>query len=215
MGPPRVYYRYDSPPSSKPINSPRLQVFVPTHQTPPLLGLFQLLPVFSQKKPVIYLSKMLANVIVYAALLATSALGAALPAATIPSDATPIKGGFTFEAGTQAEAWVRAQIALGESSTAIGIGMFTTKDCLEGHGAWFEDVQYGIRNTDIVPYRFWAVGIAGRALKSDEKLAFSQKGRGANNVGDYCATPISSVAGGTGVGCINVQDINCFQLSRV
>lgn len=168
---------------------------------------------------------MLTKAIVYATLLATSALGAALPAVetaekrgidvrgAIPSDATAIPGGFTFEFGSEASAWVHAQIALGESSANIGIGMFTVKECGDGRGAWFENVQYGVRNTDVLPYRYWSVGIAGRALKSNEKLAFSQKGRGANNGADYCATPISAAAPGAGVGCFNVQDINCFQLS--
>lgn len=174
---------------------------------------------------------MLTKMFISAALLATSALGAAVPSTnsavenaekrginvqgSIPHDAVAIPGGFTFEYGTDASAWVLAQIALGESSTNIGVGMFVFRDCEDGHGVWFDDVEYNTKYVDVVPARYWSVGIAGRALSSTEKLEFSQKGRGSDNIGDYCATPISSATPGTGVGCFNVQDINCFKLSQL
>lgn len=169
---------------------------------------------------------MLSQILLSAALLATGVFSTPLHpdvsralarginlSAAIPSDATAIPGGFAFEYETEASAWVRAQLALGETSTQIGIGMFGVHDCGDGHGVWFPDVHYGARNTNITPDRYWSVGIAGRALKDGETLKFSQKGRGADNVRDYCATPIADAAPRAAVGCVNIPDINCFILA--
>lgn len=128
----------------------------------------------------------------------------------IPGDAIPIPGGgYSFEWKTEAGAWVRAQMALGESSTKIGIALFSYSDCSEGRGVWFPDVQYGLRHRDIVPARYWGVGIAGRALKDNEVLKFKQRGHTGDR--DYCEIPISEMTN-TSTGCFEVLDINCFIL---
>lgn len=69
----------------------------------------------------------------------------------IPSDATAIPGGYSFEADSDASVWVRAQLASSTSlekrqQANIGIGMFTAANC-GGMGLWVENVRYGTPGT--------------------------------------------------------------------
>lgn len=163
---------------------------------------------------------------IISALFATSALAAALPAVllaearginlagTIPNDATPITGGFSFEAGSDAAAWVHAQIALGPVSSAIGIGMFAATDCGDGRGAWFDNVQYDVRYTDVVPVDYFSVGTAGRAMLRGESLMLMQRGKGLDGLDTLCAMTAGFARPSSPVGCFNMPNINCFRLQR-
>lgn len=132
-------------------------------------------------------------------------------AGPIPSDATVVPGGYSFEAGSDASVWVRAQLASSESVEKrelahIGIGMFTSFDCL-GRGFWVENVEYGRQLAGI--YNFYSVGISYRGMGDGEHLDFSRF-----NGQNYCAVYAYSAGAYTGIGCFNSQPINCFELWR-
>lgn len=122
-----------------------------------------------------------------------------------------IKGGYSFAANSDALHWVRAQIALATSSDLekhewanIGIGMFAQNWCT-GHGAWFDNVQYGTHYFDRT--NLFTVGISYRGLRNNEHLDFSKLLKN-----DWCGKYVSSAPRLAPVGCFNTSAINFFKL---
>lgn len=130
----------------------------------------------------------------------------------IPSDATPITGGYSFTADSDAAIWVRAQLtpsSIEKRQLAnIGIGMFAGQNCL-GEGSWIDNVSYGSQTSRSV--QFMSVGISYRGLVAGEHLDFSKSTSTNLNL---CGTYVYSAAPFTQIGCFNSQPINCFRLWR-
>lgn len=178
---------------------------------------------------------MLAKVIIYAALFATSALGAAVPASTdvsvdmgdavalaeqrgidvhgpIPADATPIDGGFSFKADSKAAFWVRAQGALSASGklakredSGMSVGMFVSSLC-RGDGVFINNVKFDFQNIGPSNDVYNSVTIGGRGVFSNEQLDFSTR-----SGNDRCAIFKKSFHG-VGTGCYTNEGITCFRL---
>ncbi|TIC97879.1 hypothetical protein CH35J_007559 [Colletotrichum higginsianum] len=140
----------------------------------------------------------------------------------IPADAVRVSdGSYTAEPGSQAWAWIRAQIDLPNTletrneienraalekrqAANIGIGMFS-QDWCQGKAAWFDNAGYNIHH--ISHDNMFSVGISYRGLRSNEQLDFSKF---ANN--DLCGKYVFTAGQNTPVGCFNSQLINCFHL---
>lgn len=182
---------------------------------------------------------MLAKVFVYATIFASSALGAALPAVPsteivladmgdtialaqergidifgpIPSDATPIEGGYSFEADSDAAYWVRAQSGLSNSGDLakrefanIGMGLFTAAAC-RGAGVWFDNIIYDHQNVAPQNFLYYAFMTTGRAVRQDEQMDFSTRGGS-----DLCANFLNSYKVFGPNGCHDNSKITCFRL---
>lgn len=180
---------------------------------------------------------MLAKVFVLASLFAASTLAAAVPTVTdathdlvdmndaiaiaeqrgidvhgpIPSDATPIDGGFAFEADSEAAYWVRAQTALASSTTLgkreftnIGVGMFTGSGC-SGNGVFIGNVVFFQQNVAPQYFQYFSYSVSGRQPTSNEALDFSLR-----SGDDLCAIYKNSYR--PAPGCYNLGPISCFRI---
>ncbi|WQF82339.1 hypothetical protein CDEST_07353 [Colletotrichum destructivum] len=140
----------------------------------------------------------------------------------IPADAVRVSdGSHTAEPGSQAWAWIRAQIDLPNTletrneienraalekrqAANIGIGMFSQDWCKshfdtgQGKAAWFDNAGYNIHH--ISHDNMFSVGISYRGLRSNEQLDFSKF---ANN--DLCGNTSSPLDK-------TPRLINCFHL---
>ncbi|OBR10914.1 Amidohydrolase [Colletotrichum higginsianum IMI 349063] len=135
----------------------------------------------------------------------------------IPEDAVKVADGhYTAEPGTNAWAWIRAQIDLPDTAHTrsenekrqwanIGIGMFA-QDWCNGQSSWFDNVQYNVHHVDAV--NMFSVGISYRGLRGNEQLDFSRR----SGNGDLCGQYLYSAQPNTPIGCFNSQLINCFNL---
>ncbi|KAL7782638.1 hypothetical protein V8C43DRAFT_310162 [Trichoderma afarasin] len=134
----------------------------------------------------------------------------------IPDDAVKAHEGFyTAEEGTDAWAWIRAQIDIPaharpatekrQNYANIGIGMFA-QDWCNGQAGWWDDVTYDVQH--YVTLNMFSVGISYRGLRSNEQLDFSRQ------VGsDWCGKYLYSAGKNTPIGCFNSQAINCYRLT--
>jgi len=116
-------------------------------------------------------------------------------AGPIPDDYTSYneeEGRYDFEAGSQASAWARAQVAAVElnipsfakranSTSGVGIGMWQGPWC-SGAGFYINEVLYNVAYVSTTP--LYSVGVSRRTLVPREQLDFSKL----NGNGDYCGT---------------------------
>ncbi|EGR50068.1 hypothetical protein MKX07_007821 [Trichoderma sp. CBMAI-0711] len=134
----------------------------------------------------------------------------------IPDDAVKTDAGYwTAEEGTDAWAWIRAQIDIPahahpestkrQTFANIGIGMFA-QDWCTGQAGWFDNVSYDVQH--VVHVNMFSVGISYRGLRSNEQLDFSRL-----SGSDWCGQYLYSAGQNTPVGCFNSQLINCFRLT--
>ncbi|EQL03200.1 hypothetical protein G6O67_005550 [Ophiocordyceps sinensis] len=138
----------------------------------------------------------------------------------IPGDAVRAREGhWTAEPGTQAWAWIRAQIDLGndhgpeskpekrQQYANIGMSMFVGDLCT-GQAVWWDNVLYGYKYYTTI--NMFSVGIRYRSLRADERLEFSR-----GNGFDYCATHLYAMERSAPVGCFNSQLVNCFRIGFI
>lgn len=137
------------------------------------------------------------------------------PRGPIPADATPIDGGYTFAADSDAAHWSVAQAftpgsTLGKrDSSGLSMTMWSTNSC-GGSGAFFGNVQYGASQVGGLTY-YQSIQFNGRALLSNEQADFSY----INLLnGDRCATFQGSLGGRTPAGCYSVGSFSCFRLNK-
>lgn len=171
--------------------------------------------------------KMLTKRLVSTGLLATTALGIALPDLTpksvsicaergidihgpIPSDAIPFAGGYTFSADSNTSHWVRAQShSLAKRNSAdIAITMWTFPGC-KGPGAYFPNVQYEHQNVAPTQY-FYNTIETHRGLRSGERLDFSQ--RTPQKPDDLCYRYLFTAQREMPAKCLDVDTVSCFRL---
>ncbi|KAM0277205.1 hypothetical protein ACHAQH_005988 [Verticillium albo-atrum] len=138
----------------------------------------------------------------------------------IPDDGVVHDGHVTAEPGTKAWAWIRAQADIDWKHVSkekrdavlkrqgwanIGIGMYAQDNC-QGQASYFDNVEYGTHNYDVVNY--YSIGIHYRGLRDGEKLdTFRQAGD------DWCGTFVNTIAHNSNPGCGAVGPINCFVLT--
>ncbi|RFU82183.1 amidohydrolase [Trichoderma arundinaceum] len=134
----------------------------------------------------------------------------------IPGDAVQADNGYwTAEEGTDAWAWIRAQIDIPsharpqsekrQNYANIGIGMFA-QDWCTGQAGWWDDVTYDVQH--YVTLNMFSVGISYRGLRSNEQLDFSRQ-----SGNDWCGQYLYSAGQNTPIGCFNSQAINCYRLT--
>lgn len=173
---------------------------------------------------------MLSKVLTYATFFAASALGVTAAAVNfgdvvtlarqrgidvhgpIPADATPIAGGFSFKADSDAAYWVRAQATVENSGdlekrtfSGMGIGFFTGFGCT-GDGKFINDIQYDHQNVAPANFLYNSVSIGGRSISPQEQLDFSTR-----DDNDLCAFYQSSLRD-TGIGCYEQSGFSCVRL---
>lgn len=173
---------------------------------------------------------MLSKVFLYATLFAASALGATSAVrdavalaqqrgidvhGPIPADATPVAGGFSFEADSDAAFWVRAQAGLDNSAeldkrffSGMKLGFFTGFGC-SGSGLFINDVQFDHQNVAPANFLYNSASISGRRIFPQEQLDFSTR-----NGDDLCAFYESSLRD-TGEGCYDRAGFSCVRLITV
>ncbi|PNP50588.1 hypothetical protein THARTR1_08804 [Trichoderma harzianum] len=131
----------------------------------------------------------------------------------IPDDAVKAHEGFyTAEEGTDAWAWIRAQIDIPsharpetekrQNYANIGIGMFAQDWCKWTLVTPARSIQH------YVTLNMYSVGISYRGLRSNEQLDFSRQAGS-----DWCGKYLYSAGKNTPVGCFNSQAINCYRLT--
>lgn len=134
----------------------------------------------------------------------------------IPADAVPMAGGgFSFAAGSDAAAWVRAHNAAIDAgsgltkrqNSGLSVTLWEQAGC-EGSGAFFPNVQYGQQSVGSLFY-YIAIEYRGRALLANEQLDLSiSVGLGTNK----CELFRKSLPRQNGPGCFNQPAFSCFRL---